>query len=194
MVTFYSFAKGVVKAILKPLYRVEVKGLEHFPKEGGVLLCSNHIDNLDPPVVGMMAPRPVMFMAKEELFKNPALGTLLKNVNAFPVKRGMSDREALRKGLSVLKEGNVLGLFPEGTRSKTGKLGKGLAGAGFFALRTEAKVLPCAVIGPYKMFRKVKVVFGPPIPVEELKEKKLSADEATAVIMSHIQKLIDESR
>lgn len=189
MVTLYSIARSAVKAVLTPLYRVEVRGLEHFPKEGGVLLCSNHIDNLDPPVVGITAPRPVMFMAKEELFKVPLFGKIIANLNAFPVKRGMSDREALRKGLKFLKEGKVLGLFPEGTRSKTGEIGTGLAGAGFFALRTDAYVIPCAIIGPYRMFRKLKVVYGPPINMEELRSRKASAEETTAVIMSHIRQL-----
>ena len=86
----------------------------------------------------------------------PVLKMILPHVNAIPIKRGMSDRNALRKGLGVLKDGNVLGLFPEGTRSKTGELGEGLAGAGFFALRTEAKVVPCAVIGNYKPFQDYK--------------------------------------
>lgn len=111
--TFYSFAKFVVYRILKPIYRIQVIGIEHFPKDGGVLLCANHIDNLDPPIVGITAPRPVHFMAKAELFSVPVLGRIVRNLNAFPVKRGMSDREALRKGLSILKEGKVLGLFPE---------------------------------------------------------------------------------
>ncbi len=160
---FYDFAKGVVKVIFKPLYRVEVIGLEHFPKEGGVLLCSNHISNLDPPTVGMSAPRPVHFMAKAELFQKGATKKLMNAINAFPdafpVKRGMSDREALRNGLKLLKEDKVVGLFPEGTRSLTGELGKGLAGAGFFALRSNAHILPCAVIGPYKPFKKAKNCF-----------------------------------
>ncbi|MBM7648007.1 1-acyl-sn-glycerol-3-phosphate acyltransferase [Bacillus ectoiniformans] len=192
--TFYSIAKGVVKSVLMPAYRIEVHGLEHFPKEGGVLLCANHIDNLDPPVVGITAPRPVKFMAKEELFTIPILGKVVTNLNAFPVKRGMSDREALRKGLGFLKEGHVLGLFPEGTRSKTGEIGKGLAGAGFFALRTDAMVLPCAIIGPYKFMRKLKVVYGPPINMEEMRKNKTSADDATQVIMDSIQKLIEQHR
>ncbi len=84
-----------------------------------------------------MIPRPVHYMAKEELFKVPVLGNIVRNCNAFPVKRGLSDREALRTGLKLLKDGHVFGLFPEGTRSKTGELGKGLAGAGFFALRSN---------------------------------------------------------
>ncbi|UXH44627.1 1-acyl-sn-glycerol-3-phosphate acyltransferase [Rossellomorea vietnamensis] len=186
----YTFARGLVKSILSPLYRIEVKGLEHFPKDGGVLLCANHIDNLDPPVVGISAPRPVSFMAKEELFNVPVLGKLLPDLRAFPVKRGMSDREALRKGLKVLKQGDVLGLFPEGTRSKTGQIGKGLAGAGFFALRSEAYVVPCAIIGPYKPFRKLKVVFGPPIPMDSIREERLNAEKTTEIIMKHIEDLI----
>lgn len=192
--TFYTFARSVVRSILKPMYRIEIRGKERMPQSGGVLLCSNHIDNFDPLVVGVTAPRPVSFMAKEELFKMPILGNIVRKCNAFPVKRGMSDREALRKGLSVLKDGNVLGLFPEGTRSKTGELGKGLAGAGFFALRSNAAVLPCAVIGPYKTFGRLRVVYGNPINMDELRDRKASAEEVTDIIMLEIRKLIDEQR
>lgn len=190
--TVYSVVRSIVGGVLKPYFRIETIGIENIPKEGGVLLCTNHIDNLDPCVVGVTAPRPVHFMAKEELFSVPLLGKLVPHLNAFPVKRGMSDREALRKGLSVLKEGKVFGLFPEGTRSKDGELGKGLAGAGFFALRTDAKIIPCAIIGPYKSFRTLKVVYGKPIPMEELKSAKASAEETTEVIMSAIKNLMTE--
>ena len=138
----YTFGKALVGIVLKPMYRFEVIGTEKFPKEGGILLCTNHINALDPPVVGMSAPRPVHFMAKEELFNAPVLGKILPKVNAFPVKRGMSDREALRTALKKLKSGEVVGLFPEGTRSTDGVLKKGLSGAGFFALRGDADVVP----------------------------------------------------
>jgi 1-acyl-sn-glycerol-3-phosphate acyltransferase len=191
---FYHFARGVVAAVFFPLYRIEVKGKEHFPKEGAILLCSNHIDNLDPPTVGISAPRQVHFMAKEELFQVPVLGGIVRKVGSFPVKRGMSDREALRNGLNVLKDGGVLGLFPEGTRSKDGKLGKGLAGAGFFALRSNALVVPCAVIGTYKPFQKVKVFFGEPINLDPLRERKATAEEATELIMSKIAELLEKHR
>jgi 1-acyl-sn-glycerol-3-phosphate acyltransferase len=193
-VTFYAFAKMVAKSIFKPLYRIEAIGIENLPKEGGILLCSNHISNFDPIVVGIMAPRNVYYMAKEELFKVPVLSKIIEMCNAFPVKRGLTDREALRKGLSVLKEGHVLGLFPEGTRSKTGELGKGLAGAGFFALRTDAAVVPCAVIGPYRTFRKLKMVYGKPIDMAELRKTKASAEQVTELIMSEIHKLIKEHK
>jgi len=189
-VNLYRFARNVVKIILTPIFRIQTVGRESFPKEGGVLICANHIDNLDPPVVGITSPRDIHFMAKEELFHAPILKQLLPNINAFPVKRGLSDKGALKMGLKILKDGEVLGLFPEGTRSKTGELGKGLAGAGFFALRTNAAVVPCAIIGPYKPFRKLKVVYGKPVDFSQYREQKLSAEEATEIIMDEIRKLI----
>lgn len=187
----YSFAKTVVFSALKPLYRFEVVGTEHFPKDGGILLCSNHINALDPPVVGILAPRPVHFMAKAELFNVPLLKGILPGVNAFPVKRGLSDRDALRTAIKLLKSGEVVGLFPEGTRSKDGKLGKGFSGAGFFALRGEANVVPCAIIGPYKPFKKLKVVYGEPIDIAPYRERKASADEVTEKIMEKIAELLE---
>lgn len=188
----YTFAKGLVGAVFKPLYRIQVIGENNIPREGPVLICSNHIDNFDPPVVGITSSRPIHFMAKEELFRVPMLGKVVPHLNAFPVKRGMSDREALRKGLDILKDGKVLGLFPEGTRSKNGELQKGLAGAGFFALRSNATVIPCAIIGPYKVFGKLRVVYGEPISIESLREQKASAEDTTEVVMCAIKKLIEK--
>lgn len=131
-------------------------------------------------------------MAKQELFNVPILKGLLPRLGAFPVRRGMSDKQALRTALNLLKDGKMIGLFPEGTRSKDGQLGKGLAGAGFFALRSDAAVVPCAIIGPYKMWKPIKLVYGKPIDFTELKQNKGSADEATQKIMAEIQLLIDE--
>ncbi|HLR11756.1 MAG TPA: lysophospholipid acyltransferase family protein [Sporosarcina sp.] len=190
----YPLGKALVSAVFYPLYRIQVIGKKNFPKEGGVLLCANHIDNLDPPVVGITAPRPVRFMAKEELFQMPVLKGLLPRLHAFPVKRGMSDRQAMRTALSVLKNGEVVGLFPEGTRSKTGELQKGLAGAGFFALRGNAVVMPCAIIGSYKPFRRLKVIYGKPLDMTPYRERKASAEEVTEVIMDEIRKLIEENK
>lgn len=190
----YPLGKALISALFYPFYRIKVIGKENFPKEGGVLLCTNHIDNLDPPVVGITCPRTVHFMAKEELFELPILKGILPRVKAFPVKRGMSDRQAMRTALSLLKEGKVVGLFPEGTRSKDGQLQKGLAGAGFFALRGDAIVMPCAIIGPYKPLKPLKVVYGKPIDMAPYRERKASAEEVTAVIMEEIAKLIQANK
>ncbi|WLD91844.1 1-acyl-sn-glycerol-3-phosphate acyltransferase [Alkalihalobacillus sp. AL-G] len=191
----YAFGRSLFNGIFKGGYRVEVIGVENVPKDSGVLICSNHISNLDPPLVGTTANnRTVHFMAKSELFDFPILKQVLPRVNAFPVKRGMSDKQALRKGLQLLRDGKAVGLFPEGTRTRTGKVGQGLAGAGFFALKTDAKVVPCAIIGPIKLFHKFKIVYGKPIDLTELKERKASAKEATEKIMNEIQQLYDDNK
>lgn len=190
----YPFGKFLFSAILKPLYFIKVTGKENFPREGGVLLCTNHIDNLDPPVVGVTCPRTVHFMAKEELFNMPILKSVLPQVQAFPVKRGMSDRDAFRTALKLLRGGKVVGMFPEGTRSKDGKLGKGLAGAGFFALKGDAAVVPCAIIGPYRKFKRLHVIYGQPIDMTIYRENKTSAEEVTAVIMNEIQTLLEQHK
>ncbi|WP_017755602.1 lysophospholipid acyltransferase family protein [Calidifontibacillus oryziterrae] len=190
----YTIGKSLCSIYYKSLYKVEVIGTENIPKEGGVLLCSNHISNNDPPLVGVTCPRDISFMAKDELFNIPVLKTILRGIRAFPVKRGMSDRGALKKGLSLLKEGRVLGLFPEGTRSKTGEVGQGLAGAGFFALRSNAIIVPCAIIGPYKRFTRIKVIYGEPLDFEPIRAHKASPQEATDIIMNSIAELIRNNR
>ncbi|MRH42385.1 1-acyl-sn-glycerol-3-phosphate acyltransferase [Aquibacillus halophilus] len=192
--SIYKFARGLVALALFPLYRVKVLGKENIPNNGPVIICSNHISNLDPLIVGITCPRNIYFMAKEELFSNKLLAGLLVRVHAFPIKRGMKDRNALRKGLGILEEGRTLGLFPEGTRSKSGELGQGLAGVGFFASRSEASIVPCAIIGPYKAFQPLKVVYGEPIDMEQLRANKTSAKEVTDSIMEEIKKLIENNR
>lgn len=187
--SFYNFAKGLVGLYVKPVYRMNVIDKENVPKQGPVIICSNHISNWDPLVVGVTCPRNIYFMAKEELFSNKFIKILLKKVHAFPIKRGMKDRNALRTALDILKGGNTLGLFPEGTRSKNGEVGEGLSGVGFFALRSDAKVIPCAIIGTYKKGKRLKVVYGKPIEMQELRERKASAREVTDVIMEEIRQL-----
>ncbi|QKY71614.1 1-acyl-sn-glycerol-3-phosphate acyltransferase [Lentibacillus sp. CBA3610] len=189
--SLYKTAKSVVSLIFYPLYRIRVIGKENVPKSGPVIICSNHISNLDPPVVGITSPRDIYFMAKGELFEKPILGKLLSGIHAFPVKRGMKDRNALRKGLEILENGNTLGLFPEGTRSKTGQLGDPLAGAGFFALRSNAAIVPCAIIGPYKPGSKLTVIYGEPMDIEAYRAAKTSAKETAAAIMTEIGNLIE---
>nr|WP_049786697.1 lysophospholipid acyltransferase family protein [Evansella cellulosilytica] len=173
-------------------FRVRVIGKENIPEHGSVLLCSNHIHELDPPFVGAFIKRQTRYMAKAELFEKPILKSLLPKLGAFPIRRGMSDRQALRTGLKLLSEEQMIGVFPEGTRSKTGTLGKGLAGVGFFALRSNAQVVPCAIIGNYKLFSKITIVYGSPVDMETLREQRATAEEATDKIMEGIQGILNE--
>ncbi|MGM0522743.1 MAG: lysophospholipid acyltransferase family protein [Bacillota bacterium] len=192
--SFYYFVKSLVWYALKPLYRMEVKGAENVPKTGPVIVCANHISNLDPPLVGGSIKREMFFIAKEELFEKKWLRKLLSSINVFPIKRGMSDRGALRKALGILKKDQGLVIFPEGTRSKTGQLGKGLSGVGFFALRSQATVVPCAIIGPYKVGKKVKVVYGKPIDMDTFRKEKQDVKVVTDHIMQTIKQLIENNQ
>lgn len=189
----YAFGKVICWTYFKVVHRLSVKGCENIPQNGPVILCSNHISNLDPPLVGVACPRRVCFMAKAELFNHKLLRKLITSLGAFPVQRGKGDRQALRLGLQVLEKGQVLGLFPEGTRSKSKHVGKGLTGAGFFALRSGAPVIPCAIIGSYRPFGKMTVVFGRPISLSRMNRERLTAREATDEIMEAIAKLLHES-
>lgn len=173
---------------------MKITGRDNIPNDRGVLLCSNHIHNLDPPLVGAFLKRETRYMAKAELFEAPVLKHLLPKLGAFPIRRGTSDRQALRTGLNLLKQNELVGVFPEGTRSKTGELGEGHTGVGFFALRSEADVIPCAVIGSYKLFKPLKIVYGKPLNMDELREEKTSAENATKEIMNGIQELLDEHK
>jgi 1-acyl-sn-glycerol-3-phosphate acyltransferase len=133
----------------------------------------------------------VNFMAKEELFNIFILGTLLKKLGAFPVKRNTADKSAIRRALQVLEEGGILGLFPEGTRSRTGELGKPRHGAALIALKSKKPVLPVAIKWPEKIFRPVEVKIGPLIYfAEEGKIRGNVLEEASLQIMEEIKKLL----
>ncbi|MDQ0205900.1 lysophospholipid acyltransferase family protein [Alkalicoccobacillus murimartini] len=188
----YQVGQFVCRVYLSTFYKIEIEGKENIPEQGGVLLCCNHTSNLDPPFLGAYIKRPTRYMAKQELFEKPILKQLLPKLGAFPVKRGGADKQTLRKGISYLNDNEILGLFPEGTRSKDGMLGKGLAGAGFFALKTEAVVVPCAIVGGYKRGKALKLIYGEPIDLSKERQEKANSAEVTETIMTEIQKLLDQ--
>ncbi len=163
----YAVAKVILRALFALLLRLRVEGAENIPQEGPLVIASNHLSLLDPPVIGTAATRKVHFMAKQELFV-PILGTLYKILGAFPVRRGGADRAAIKHGIEILQSGRVLAIFPEGTRSKTGKLGKAEPGALMMASKAKAAIVPCCVIGTDlqrqgRIWPKVMVRFGKPV-------------------------------
>ncbi|MDH7481381.1 MAG: lysophospholipid acyltransferase family protein [Armatimonadota bacterium] len=154
-------------------------GAENIPPTGGVILAPNHRSFADPPVVGCGMNRKVHYMAKEELFKVPILGKLIRAVGSFPVRRGMADRAALKKAIKMLEEGRVVCIFPEGTRSVDGRLKDPELGIGLIALKSRAPVVPVAVLGTDKVLgphsklprrHPIKVVYGKPITFDDLYE------------------------
>ncbi|OPA81421.1 1-acyl-sn-glycerol-3-phosphate acyltransferase [Paenibacillus selenitireducens] len=188
----YSFCRALLRGIYGLLFRLEAKGIENVPDEGGVLLCSNHVSLFDPPTVGIKLERKVHFMAKMELFKIPGFGWLIRELGAFPVKRSGVSKESIKNSLKILRDGKVMGIFPEGSRNSDGA---GKKGAASFALRSGAAVVPVAIIGNYKLFRKMKVVYGKPIDIAPFQEEPTTAvDLLTDEIMSKIQELKQQSQ
>ncbi|UQT40709.1 1-acyl-sn-glycerol-3-phosphate acyltransferase [Acidaminococcus intestini] len=143
---WYRFVQLLFRVLFSIFFRLETIGRENIPHEGPVVIASNHVSLLDPPMIGTAASRPIHFMAKSELFV-PVLGTLYRSLGAFPVHRGAADTHAIRHALKLLKDRKVLGIFPEGHRIRTGKLGKAEPGAMAIAIKGKAQVVPTAILG-----------------------------------------------
>ena len=193
----YSLITGSFFIYFKLFSRVTVTGKENIPKDGAVIFCSNHISNLDPPLLGAFTSRKIHFMAKEELFNIPIIGPVLKRCGTFPVKRGMDDRKALKHAFSILKEQKGLGIFPEGTRSKTGELGEAKSGASYFALKSDSVVIPVSITGTYGLFKRLTLSYGKPVDLTELKKMKISSETTTSAtnqIMNEIKELIKQAK
>ncbi|HXF49718.1 MAG TPA: (d)CMP kinase [Verrucomicrobiae bacterium] len=170
---FYLFIWTLVRNLSRFLWRLTWEGVENIPREGGIILASNHISWYDPPFVSVSCPREVHFMAKRELFSIPVLGFIIRHLNAFPVSRGKYDRQALEAAIEVLKKGEALIVFPEGTRSRRkGEFLPPKAGIGVLAREGGVPIVPTYISGSDELpkiffsFGRVRVIFGTPIPKE----------------------------
>lgn len=192
---FYAFSRWVVRTVMQLIYFARPVHVEREPMEGPVIVCANHRSNLDPPLVACFMKRQVSFMAKAELFRIPLFSSLIRKYGAFPVTRGGVTMETIRTAIDVVKSGKVIVIFPEGTRQRTGKLGEGKKGAASIALRSGAKIWPVAIIGEYRWFRPMKVVYGEPFDAQSVVSdvpKSQQTEVLTAKIMASIQELLDQ--
>lgn len=191
--TFYDLAKGLFRVQFR-LMGWRVRGAENIPGEGPVIVVINHVSLWDPILVGCGISRQVWYMAKEELFKVPLLGLAIKNLGAFPVKRGQRDTSAIRQSLKVLQDGRVLGIFPEGTRSKTGEMQKGLPGMVLLMEKSQAPVVPIKVYGTKHLFTrgwgKLGIVVGKPLTPEMLKAP-VGVEDARGWTVNRIMQELD---
>jgi len=189
---FYMIVRWVVNIVLRILFDIESEGFENFPEFGPVVICSNHTSWWDPCVIGCLAPRPVYFMAKEELFNNKFFAWVLRNLHAFPVNREKADIGTVRRSLEVLEKGQVLGIFPEGTRKSSPEITEAHAGAALFAMKGKAPVVPIAIRGTYRFRRKVRVACGKPFEVASTTGKRSSdLQKGSEEIMKAIVELWD---
>jgi 1-acyl-sn-glycerol-3-phosphate acyltransferase len=186
------------------LWGIRVEGRENIPRSGPLLITSNHLSLLDPPLLGATIPREAGFVAKRELFAVPGLGGLIRSLNAMPLDRSRLSREEIRRFGQCLERGLCLVLFPEGTRSRDGTLGKGKIGVGLLLAERPVAILPTIVEGtdsPIRnLFRRgrVRVVFGRPytLPKREPGARKGREDYRRIAdsVMDEIRQLRDAER
>ncbi len=190
----------LVRLILNFIFFVclglKVEGRENIPDKGAIIVAPNHKSYWDPPVIGTAVNnRIIHYMAKEELFKNPIFGWVIRQFGTFPVKRGTVDRQAVRQAVRELKSGNPLGIFPEGTRIKREGLGRFHSGMASLALMTGTPVVPVAVIGTMDLPKKngsLAVLIGKPIEVKKERPTDEKVAELNDIVKGEIQKMMDE--
>ena len=183
----YSASRFLLGGLVGALSGWEVRGREHVPPTGGVIVASNHISFWDPPLVGTAAIRELHFLAKEELFRPPVLGSLIRAYNAIPIRRGAADLSGLTKAMEVLRAGRALIMFPEGTRNRGHALRAARPGLGMLAVATDARVVPSCIVGsdrPRKWLLRrgrLRVWFGPPRTWRELAGPKSDLEPGRAL-------------
>ncbi|MBV8600367.1 MAG: 1-acyl-sn-glycerol-3-phosphate acyltransferase [Candidatus Eremiobacteraeota bacterium] len=190
---FYVFGRGVCAVIARVFWRLEVHGREHVPLRGGLIVACNHRSYVDPVALGVALPRPISYMAKVELFRIPVLGPVIGALNAYPVDRGKSDVAAIKTSVRHLRDGEAIGIFPEGTRTLTGEA-RGHTGVALLASLSGAPVLPAFVNGGEraKQLGKVQVAFGEPLHYKGASGGKASRQDLanwTDEIMGRIRAL-----
>ncbi len=192
---FYSFLRNCARLFYIIVYHIVVIGKENIPdQKGGYIIASNHVSNNDPPVVGITFRGKYTFMAKQELFEKNFLFTwLIKCLGAFPVKRGAKDNTAIERALESLEKGRIFVIFPEGTRSKDGKLGHAKSGVTLIAAQAKVPVVPVYIrYGRKKFRRNIYISIGKTIPAEhfdvDYTDRKL-LKQVSATIMDEIAKL-----
>ncbi|MFB5189422.1 lysophospholipid acyltransferase family protein [Alicyclobacillus fastidiosus] len=185
---FFRAARYVVYSFFQLTYRPKVEGLENVPMYDGIIVASNHLSNLDPPLIGICLPRYIRFMGKIELFRVPVLGPLFRALGAFPIHRGKVDKQAIRTAIDIVRTGGCIVMFPEGHRSKTGELGPFASGVAVIARKSGGYIVPTAICGPYRVFRPLTVRFGEPISVDSV-----PTDQLMGLVRERIQTLLRES-
>lgn len=196
----YKSIAGVIKILLKKLYKLEIKGIENVPLEGPVIIAPNHRSSLDVLAIAVSLPKPIKALGKVERFKYPLLGRFAQYLGGIPVERGHADLSAIKGGIEALKRGEILLIFPEGTRLRLEKKDiKPKRGIGYFAAKMRVPVVPTAIIGADRIWPpekklpalkgRIKVIFLQPVYYEG-EPDRIKEEEFTNKIMSQIEEVL----
>jgi 1-acyl-sn-glycerol-3-phosphate acyltransferase len=185
--------RATIGTATKLVARVAVYGADRMPTTGGLVVAANHFSWIDPPALGAVSPRTLYFLAKSEAHRIPGLGQLMRAFGAFAVRRGESDRDAVRTMRQVVRDGNVLGMFAEGTRQRDGVPGPVQPGAAMVAINENVPLIPAAIYGSHEWrlgnFKPVSVAWGEPMTFEGLPRGGKGYKEASLVVERKINEL-----
>ena len=192
----YLWLRSIVAPFVRFFHKIEIKGAENVPTDGGYLLCSNHIAKRDVIMLALACPRPIKFIAKKELFSIPLLSTLIKAFGAIGLDRGGNDVAALRTSVDLVKRGEVVSIFPQGHRYPGVNPAKTPLknGAAMIAFRAQSPIIPVCIKtdgNKYAMFRKVEVIFGEPIPFDMLGFDKGGNEEYAHATSLAFEKVVE---
>ncbi|GHU82153.1 hypothetical protein AGMMS50284_3560 [Clostridia bacterium] len=196
----YAFARVVCTLPLIFFYKIKYKNRNSIKANGRTIICSNHVSVLDPLFLGIGQKRKLRFMAKAELFSNRFFAALIRSLGAFPIHRGVGDRQAVSVGEQILKDGGILGIFFEGKRSRNGEFLHPKSGAVMIAFQTDSPIVPACITaekGLVKFWHKIRVSYGNPITAQDLGVVNGTPREfrdATRILMEKIEKLREEQQ
>lgn len=193
-----AIAKPICYLLFSTLLRVKVSGRENIPEKGGVIIASNHVNATDVIFLEYKIKRHIRWMAKSELFENKIIGWFLRGLGAFPVKRGGLDVAAAKTAFELLENGEVFGIFPQGTRSKNpADPVKARHGVAKFAAEAGVPVVPVAIYGDFKLFGKVYVKYGKPVYFEKKEDgtpyTKAEYTQMAQELLDGIYKMMEDS-
>lgn len=186
-----KFIKLLFRFYYKIAFGVVVKGAEKLPEEGAYLICSNHLDARDPFVIGSALDPEISILAKKELFKNKIVAWFIKLNGAIPVDRDGNDVSAIKQALKILKGGNVMMLFPEGTRNKTNKPLEAKPGVAMIAVKAKVPIVPISFIADYKHFKKMHVIINDPIYLDDYYEQRMNTEKYQAISQQILDSIYD---
>lgn len=188
---FYYFARSLIYFVFFFIYRLKVYGIENIPKNGRAIICGNHANVLDPLFIGLSIKRQIYFMSKKEMYKNKLIAFVILKLGTIPVDREGADLAAIKKSIKVLKQEQLLGIFPEGTRVQGLSLDNAKPGIGMICIKATSPVIPVYIDANYKFFSRVNVHIGKALDFSSQYGQKLSSEDYKDISKHILEKIYE---